>query len=181
MKLIIGLGNPDKKYESTRHNTGFMAVDRLGDQWQDKPKFHGQVSEKDRGGEKVLLYKPTTYYNDSGLGAQAVRDFYKLDNSDVLVIHDELALPFGTVRSRVGGSDAGNNGIKSLNSHLGEDYSRIRVGIGQEDRREVDIDFVLSAFNKRESEKLDEVFALTDQIIDEFINGQFDHTSHKIK
>ena len=113
MKLIIGLGNPDKKYENTRHNTGFIAVDRLAGEWQEKPKFHGQVSERDIDGEKVIFYKPSTYYNDRGIGVRSVRDFYKLENDDILVIHDELALPFGTVRSRVGGSDAGNNGVKA--------------------------------------------------------------------
>ncbi|MDO8335399.1 MAG: aminoacyl-tRNA hydrolase [Candidatus Saccharibacteria bacterium] len=180
MKLIIGLGNPEKKYEKTRHNTGFMAIDRLAGEWQEKPKFHGLVSEKTVDGEKIIFYKPTTYYNDSGIGARSVKDFYKLDNNDILVIHDELALPFGTVRSRVGGSDAGNNGIKSLNAHLGEDYARVRVGIGQEDRHENDINFVLSGFNKSESDSLPHVLDLVDKLVHEFISGNLEHISRKI-
>ncbi|MBI3494871.1 aminoacyl-tRNA hydrolase [Candidatus Saccharibacteria bacterium] len=180
MKLIVGLGNPDKKYENTRHNTGFMTVDRLAGEWTEKPKFHGQISEKDVDGEKVIFYKPSTYYNDSGIGVRSVKDFYKLDNCDILVIHDELDLPFGTVRSRIGGSDAGNNGIKSLNAHLGEDYARIRVGIGQEDRRENDINFVLSGFNKEESDNLPLVLDLADKLVQEFISGDLEHISHKI-
>ena len=180
MKLIIGLGNPEKKYEGTRHNTGFMAVDRLAGQWQEKSKFHGLISEKDTDGEKGIFYKPSTYYNDSGIGVRSVKDFYKIDNSDILIIHDELALPFGTVRSRVGGSDAGNNGVKSLNTHLGEDYARVRVGIDQEDRRENDINFVLSGFNKAESDNLPQVLDLTDKQVYEFISGDLEHISHKI-
>lgn len=181
MKLIIGLGNPDKKYENTRHNTGFMAVDRLAGEWQEKPKFQGHISEKEISGEKVLLYKPATYYNESGQGARAVKDFYKLDNYDILVIHDELALPFGTVRIRVGGSDAGNNGIKSLNAHLGEDYSRIRIGIDQEDRRENDINFVLSTYSSYETKDLTEIFTITQNIVNEFCSNKLEHTSYKIK
>lgn len=180
MKLIVGLGNPEKKYENTRHNTGFMTVDRLTGDWQDKPKFHGQISEMDIDGEKVIFYKPSTYYNESGQGALSVKDFYKLDNSDILVVHDELDLPFGTVRSRIGGSSAGNNGIKSLNAHLGEDYARIRVGIGQEDRRENDINFVLSPFNQTESDNLPQVLDLADKLIQEFVSGDLEHISHKI-
>lgn len=181
MKLIVGLGNPEKKYENTRHNTGFMVVDRLAGDWQDKPKFHGQISEKDIDDEKVVFYKPSTYYNDSGRGVRAVKDFYKLDSSDILVIHDELALPFGIVRTRVGGSDAGNNGIKSLNTHLGEDYARIRVGVGQEDRHENDVNFVLSAFNQTESSNLTQVLDLADKLVQEFISGNLEHISHKIQ
>ena len=180
MKLIGGLGNPDKKYENTRHNTGFMAVDRLAGVWTEKPKFHGQISEKDLDSEKIIYYKPSTYYNDSGIGVRSVKDFYKIDNNDILVIHDELALPFGTVRSRIGGSDAGNNGIKSLNAHLGEDYARIRVGIGQDDRRENDVNFVLNGFNKEESDNLPQVLDLADKLAHTFINGGLEHISHKI-
>ncbi len=181
MKLIIGLGNPEKKYDGTRHNTGFMAIDRVAGEWQDKPKFHGLISEKTVEGEKILFYKPTTYYNESGQGARAVRDFYKLDNSDILVIHDELKLPFGKVRTRPKTEDpAGNNGIKSLNEHLGNEYARLKIGIDQEDRREGDINFVLGSFNKDESEKLTEIFAITDKVIDDFIHDQFEPTSYTI-
>lgn len=181
MKLIIGLGNPEKKYENTRHNTGFIAVDRVVDDWQNKPKFHGQLAEKEVDGEKILFFKPSTYYNSSGLGARAVRDFYEIDNGDILVVHDELALPFGTVRTRVKTSDdAGNNGIKDLNQHLGKDYARVKVGIGQQERTEIDINFVLSPFNQAEIEKLPEIFTITDQIIGNFIRNHFEHTSYKI-
>ena len=180
MKLIIGLGNPEKEYEGTRHNTGFSSVERLAEQWQEKTKFHCLLSETEQNGEKVLFFKTTDNYNTTGLGARALKDFYKIENKDILVIHDELALPLGIVRTRLGGSDAGNNGIKDLNLHLSEDYARLRVGIAQEGRTNSDIDFVLSRFNKAELEKLENVFTITDQIITDFIKGTFDHTSHKI-
>lgn len=181
MKLIIGLGNPEAKYKKTRHNTGFMALERLAQDWQEKPKFHAQIAEKNTEGEKVLYLKTTDNYNTTGLGARALKDFYKLENTDILVIHDELALPVGTVRTRVGGGDAGNNGIKDLNAHLGEDYNRIRVGIAQEGRTNTDIDFVLSPFNAQEVIKLQEVFDITDDLIDDFVHGNFEATSHKIQ
>lgn len=182
MKLIIGLGNPEKKYDGTRHNTGFMALDRVAGEWQDKIKFHGQLSEVSIDGEKILFFKPTTYYNDSGIGARAVRDFYKLSNSDILVVHDELKLPLGKLRTRLQTQDpAGNNGIKSLNEHLGNDYARLKVGIDQVDRRQSDVDFVLGTFSKDEATKLPEIFAITDQIIHDFIEGNFQPTSYKIQ
>ncbi len=181
MKLIIGLCNPEQKYTHTRHNTGAMAVDRLAKQWQDKPKFHAMIAENTSEHEKVLFFKTTDNYNTTGLGARALKDFYKLDNSDILVVHDELALPLGTIRARVGGSDAGNNGIKDLNAHLGEDYSRIRVGIAQTGRTHSDIDFVLSPFGSEQTKQLDQVFVITDQLITDFIKGTFEATSHKIK
>lgn len=181
MKLIIGLGNPEANYKKTRHNTGFMALERMADDWQEKSKFHAHISEKETNGEKILFFKTTNNYNTTGLGARALKDFYKLENTDILVVHDELALPIGTVRTRVGGSDAGNNGIKDLNAHLGEDYSRIRVGIAQNGRTNSDIDFVLSPFNAAEASRLQQVFDITDSLIDGFIQGSFEATSHKIK
>lgn len=181
MKLIIGLGNPEANYKKTRHNTGFMVLERIAQEWQEKPKFHAHVSEKVSNGEKVLFFKTTDNYNTAGLGARALRDFYKIENADILVVHDELVLPIGTVRTRVGGSDAGNNGIKDLNAHLGEDYNRMRIGIAQEGRTNSDIDFVLSPFNAQEAIKLQEVFNITDDLIDDFVKGNFKVTSHKIK
>lgn len=182
MKLIIGLGNPEKKYEKTRHNTGFKAVDHVIDgPWQEKPKFQAMIAERATDQEKVLFFKTTANYNTVGLGARALKDFYKLENTDILVIHDELALPLGTIRTRTSGSDAGNNGIKDLNTHLGQDYSRVRVGIAQEGRTNSDIDFVLSPFNETEATQLQEVFAITDNLIDDFILGNFEATSHKIE
>ena len=163
MKLIFAQGNPGKQYHRTRHNVGFMVLDALAEkesaQWQTSTKFKADLAEYHNGGEKVLLVKPLGYYNETGSIARALVDFYKVDpTTDVLVIHDELALPFGTVRIREKGSDAGNNGIKSLNAHLGPMYARIRVGVWNELRDRInDADFVLSAFTKSEAEHLPEL------------------------
>lgn len=184
MKLILGQGNPESKYDGTRHNTGFAALDHYarekGSSFQAKPKFDADIAELSVDGEKVLLVKPTTFYNETGKSARALSDFYKLETSDILVIHDELALPFGTLRTREKGSSAGNNGIKSLNAHLGEEYVRIRVGIWNEiaDKQGA-FDFVLARYSAEESEKLKkDILPKIDELIDDFIADKHSSTSH---
>jgi peptidyl-tRNA hydrolase, PTH1 family len=182
MKIIFAQGNPDKKYENTRHNVGFAIIEHFATQYEavfaPKPKFRADVAEVTVNNEKVLLVKPQTYYNDTGLAARAIVDFYKLDPSaSLLVIHDELALPFGTIRTRPDGSDAGNNGIKSLNAHLGNGYHRVRVGVYNTLRDQIpDADFVLSNFTADEKNALGAIYQQTEQFINDFINDNFEHT-----
>lgn len=184
MKLLFAQGNPGSDYDRTRHNIGFIVLDEYADQhrvlFQPKDKFKAMIAELTMDGEKVLLAKPVTYYNETGQSARSLIDFYKLDpSSDVLVIHDELALPFGTIRTREKGSDAGNNGIKSLNAHLGQEYNRIRFGVGSEHRALTgDVDFVLGRFSSSEQAKLPELIEKTHRIIDGFIQGDFAITTH---
>jgi PTH1 family peptidyl-tRNA hydrolase len=159
MKLLFGLGNPGDKFVGTRHNVGFMALDSFayarGVTFSDKPKFSAFVAELSVEGEKVLLVKPSTFYNESGSSYRKILDFYKVEPQDTLIVHDELALPFGTIRVRLGGSDAGNNGIKSINQHGGEASVRVRVGTGNDKRALIgDFDFVLGKFSKEESDGL---------------------------
>lgn len=187
MKLILAQGNPGKQYERTRHNVGFLVLDALAGRekasWQPSSKFNADVAEVHLNGEKVLLAKPTTFYNETGRTARAITDFYKLDPAtDILVIHDELALPFGTVRVREKGSDAGNNGIKSLNAHLGPDYARIRIGVWNELRDRInDADFVLSKFTKDETEQLSQqIETITLPLIDTFTRGTLEASSHRL-
>jgi peptidyl-tRNA hydrolase, PTH1 family len=185
MKLIVGLGNPGNQYVGTRHNTGFAIVDHIvseyGEAWQDKSKFKGLLTELTFDSRPVFFLKPQTFYNDSGQSVRAVKDFYKIANKDILVIHDELVLPFGSLRTRVGGSDAGNNGIKSINTYIGEDYARIRVGIYNELReRQDDADFVLSKFSKKESETFQKVIDTTQKILAEFASDIFESTSYNL-
>lgn len=162
-KLIIGLGNIGKQYEDTRHNSGFMTVDAFAKTndfpaWQEKNKFKAFITEDFVAGKKVILAKPTTFYNLSGACVQALKDFYKLSNKDIVVIHDELDLPFGTVKEKQGGGSAGSNGLKSIISHIGEDFKRIRIGISNETLEQFDpADFVLSKFSAAEKKQLDEV------------------------
>lgn len=185
MKLIFAQGNPGKQYERTRHNVGFRVLDTLADKesagWQTSTKFKADIAEFYRGSEKVLLVKPLGYYNETGSVARALVDFYKLTPvDDVLVIHDELALPFGTLRVREKGSDAGNNGIKSFNAHLGPLFARIRIGIWNDLRdRMGDADFVLSTFTQAENEQLhDTIVPISLSLIDEFIAGTLEASSH---
>lgn len=184
MKVIIGLGNPEERFRQTRHNVGFLTLSRYaetkGIAFQQRDKFKACIAEYTVAREKVLLVKPTTYYNLVGESAHAISDFYKLDSSDVLVIHDDLALPFGTIRTREKGSDAGNNGIKSLNTHIGPDTARIRIGIANDLRLHIpDADFVLSKFTHDEQSLLVTLQPKIAELIDDFIRGQFVTTTHR--
>ena len=168
MKIIVGLGNPGNEYAKTRHNVGFMLIDALADNlnitlWKDK--FNAQIAEGRIGTEKILLVKPQTYMNNSGEAVGPLMRWYKLEPEDIIVAHDDMDIPAGTVRIRKKGSSGGHNGIKSLIAHLGsENFARIRLGIGRphpgwsvvkhvlapfpaEDRIEVDkaIDYLIPA------------------------------------
>jgi PTH1 family peptidyl-tRNA hydrolase len=187
MKLIFAQGNPDRKYAETRHNTGFLTLDQYGNKydalWKDVDKFKARIAELTISGEKVILIKPSSFYNDTGTVARQYIDYYKLDAAqDLLVIHDDLSLPFGTIRIRDKGSDAGNNGIKSLNTYLGEEYHRIRIGIWT-DQRDImdDVDFVLGRFTKHEAKKLEkDILPRVITLIDDFVAGNLDKTSHTL-
>ena len=133
MQLFIGLGNPDAKYAKNRHNIGFMVMDALAEAYSFEPfkaKYHGLLAEGRIGSEKVLLLKPQTFMNKSGVSVSEAVNFYKLDGSQIVVFYDELDLPPGKLRMRRGGGFAGHNGLKSINAHMGADFRRARLGIG---------------------------------------------------
>jgi PTH1 family peptidyl-tRNA hydrolase len=186
MKIILAQGNPESRYNRTRHNIGFAIIDAFASShdlsWSDKTKFHACIAETTIDSQKVILVKPTTFYNETGQSARALVDFYNLDPAtDVLVIHDELALPIGTVRTRKQGSDAGNNGIKSLNSHIGQEYHRIRVGIESATRdKQGDIDFVLGKLTKTESETFENLMPDIFGYILDFIHSQLPHETKSL-
>ena len=184
MKIVFAQGNPDKKYEKTRHNTGFLVVDALGDKhnavWRVVDTYKSHIAQIEINGEKVFLVKPLSYYNDTGMVARQLIDYYKLHPvTDFLVIHDDLALPLGTIRVRESGSDAGNNGVKDLNVHLGPLYKRIRVGIWTEDRDKMDdVNFVLGVFPKNEFEKLNKIIIPhAADLIEKFVSGTLEVSS----
>ena len=133
MKIIIGQGNPGSEYSATRHNTGWMALDMIAQShdltFATKPKWNALIAEWNSDDGKILLVKPTTYYNETGSCVRSIRDFYQLTTEDILVIHDDISIPSGAIRVRASGSDAGNNGIRSLNAHIGQNYWRMRYGI----------------------------------------------------
>ncbi len=150
IKLIVGLGNPGSKYEDTRHNIGMMALDRL-DNFNWKSKYKGLFSQLDENGNRFYFLKPQTYMNLSGESIRALCDFFKIGPQEVLVLHDELDLPLGTIAFKKGGGLAGHNGLKSTAQHLGtNDFYRLRMGIGRPVHGDVS-NFVLSSFQGDEN------------------------------
>jgi PTH1 family peptidyl-tRNA hydrolase len=162
MLLIVGLGNPGRRYGGNRHNIGFMAVDEIHRRQHLSPwraRFEGETSEGDLGGEKALLLKPATYMNESGRSvAQAMR-FYKLTPGDVVVVYDELDLPPGKLRMKTGGSTAGHKGLKSIEAHIGKDFRRMRLGIGHPGAKELVNGYVLHDFAKADRDWVDPLLA----------------------
>ncbi len=158
MKLIIGLGNIGDKYVFTRHNVGFMVLDRLAARenfsFREEKKLKSFVAKVRLSGEEFLLVKPTTFMNLSGEALRAVIDYYKIDIKDILVIYDDLALDLGRIRFRADGSDGGHNGIKSIIQHLGTNkFARLKVGIGPQPPIPAE-NFVLQNFSKEQQETL---------------------------
>lgn len=176
--LIVGLGNIGKQYDGTRHNIGFAAVDsfvakqQLGD-WMEKKDMKCHLASGKLGESRVIVIKPTTLMNLSGDAVQAVAHFYKISPQNIAVVHDELDIDFGQIRTRVGGSAAGHNGIKSVSKQLGdENYGRIRVGIGPKTPAQMDSsDFVLQKFSEKEQSDMSALLRETDAILSEFAFG----------
>ena len=185
MKLLLALGNPESRYDHSRHNVGFASLDDWAIQnsikFQEKSRFKASVGETIIEDRKVILAKPSTYYNNSGESMRALADFYQLEPQDILIIADDLALPFGTIRTRLGGSGAGSNGIKSINQHGGEASMRLRIGVWNSLREQIhDADFVLSKFSRDEQEVMPAIFEATRQLIDQFISGKLESTTKNI-
>jgi PTH1 family peptidyl-tRNA hydrolase len=178
--LIVGLGNIGKQYNGTRHNIGFACVDafahgqQLGS-WTLKKDLKAQVASGNAGDTRILVIKPTTFMNNSGEAVQAAIHFYKIPLEQVIVVHDELDIPFGQIRTRMGGSDAGNNGIKSIILHCGEQFGRVRIGI-QAETPMSGKDFVLAPFDKTEAAQLPNLIRDTTAILTEYLyGGQLPH------
>jgi PTH1 family peptidyl-tRNA hydrolase len=151
MRLFVGLGNPGAKYASSRHNIGFLAVDEIARRHGFAPwrrRFQGEASEGVVDREKVVLLKPATYMNESGRAVQEAANFFKLAPADITVFQDELELPPGKVRVKIGGGIAGHNGLRSISAHIGNEYRRVRLGIGHPGVKELVHSHVLSDFAK---------------------------------
>jgi len=166
MRLLVGLGNPGPKYARHRHNVGFLAMDAIASRHGFPPfrqRFQGEVSEGRLGNERVALLKPLTYMNESGRSVGAAARFYKLAPPDVVVMHDELDLAPGKVRVKQGGGAAGHNGLRSIDAHLGNDYWRVRIGIGHPGHPDRVTGWVLNDFTKADAEWLE---AMLDAVAD---------------
>ena len=158
MIIVAGLGNPGAQYAGNRHNIGFMAVERIGRAFGFGParsRFSGLATEGLIGGERVLLLRPSTFMNESGRAVGEALRFYKATLADLVVLHDELDLPPGKLRAKTGGGSAGHNGLKSITAHVGNDYRRIRLGIGHPGDKALVHRYVLSDFAKAETAWVD--------------------------
>lgn len=170
MFVILGIGNPGKKYDGTRHNIGFIAMDYMSEKYGikiNKIKHKALIGEGTIAGEKVLLVKPQTYVNLSGESLREICSYYKVPVEDVIVIHDDVSLPCGRVRIRHKGSDGGHNGIKSILYQLGSDaFTRIRIGVGEPPAHYDLADWVLGRFSKEEVTHLSK---LVDCVVEEAV------------
>lgn len=175
--LIIGLGNIGKEYDGTRHNIGFAGVDHFAIKydfpaWIIKKDLKCMITSMILGSSKVILCKPTTFMNLSGDAAGEIQQFYKITSSATVVLHDEIDIDFGSIRTRTGGGSAGHNGIKSLFSTIGESFGRVRIGIGPKTPTQIDsADFVLAKFSPEQSADLSELYKEISSILNEYIHG----------
>ncbi|MBR4671732.1 MAG: aminoacyl-tRNA hydrolase [Bacilli bacterium] len=182
MKLIVGLGNPGKEYENTRHNTGYIFIDSFAKKLNitfDKEKFNGLYAETTINGEKILLVKPLSYMNLSGEVVGKFVNFFKIDINDILVISDDLDLEVGRIRLRSKGSSGGHNGLKNIALHLNtEDFKRLKIGISN--NKLIDTkDYVLGKFSKEDKETIEKMKPTIDELLEDFLNLDFDRLMGK--
>ncbi|WP_375723092.1 aminoacyl-tRNA hydrolase [Arcobacter sp. KX21116] len=179
MFLIVGLGNPGTKYENNRHNVGFLVIDEIAKNLTtsniNKSNFNADVLKA----SNQLLVKPTTYMNNSGLAVHAIKEYYKLSLADIIVIHDDLDLPFGTVKFKIGGGHGGHNGLRSIDSHVGNMYIRVRIGIGKPESKNDVANYVLSDFSKEELNKLEGIISHTINAIESLKVDSIDEVKSK--
>jgi PTH1 family peptidyl-tRNA hydrolase len=184
MRLIVGLGNPGTRYVGNRHNIGFMVAEAIARRHGLGPwrrRFHGVATEGPIGSERALLLLPGTYMNDSGLAVAEAARFYKLGAGDIVVVHDEIDLAPGKVRVKAGGGSAGHNGLRSVTSHIGNDYRRVRIGVGHPGDKDLVQSYVLNDFAKSERpwvEALCEVIADNAELIAKGADATFQNKVH---
>ncbi len=184
MKLIVGLGNPGPRYAMTRHNAGFMVIDNLAARWnadlrEGKGEYHSADIRLDD--ERILLLKPTSFMNNSGVGVREAKQFHRISLREILIVCDDAALPLGKIRMRRSGSDGGQNGLKSVIYHLNDnEFPRLRIGVGSEMMTQMDLaDFVLSRFSEAEKTVLKKVIDVTAEAVQEWIRHGTDKAMNK--
>ena len=180
--VVVGLGNPGKGYENTRHNIGFLAADKFAETkgvvFQKKRSFYGLTAEWVSGNKKIILLKPETYMNSSGESVRALVSYYGVLLENLCVVCDEIYLPFGKMRMRASGGSGGHNGLKSISSHLGSElYPRLRIGVG--DREEGDLaDYVLSPFKEEEKLKIPSLLHQASDALECWLNNGITQAMH---
>ena len=182
--IVVGLGNPGSKYDNTRHNTGFRVLDALAADLGvkvNRSKFKALTTTATIGGEKVLLLKPQTYMNASGLSVEPAASFYKVPTERIIVVFDDISLPVGKIRIRPDGSAGGHNGLKSLNTALGkQNYPRVKVGVGAKPHPDYDLaDWVLSKFSSKEEKELAPAIKNAADAVEEIIRSGTDKAMGK--
>ena len=166
MLLFVGLGNPTPNSHNNRHNIGFKVIEAINQKFglsKQKPKFKGLLTTGNIGEEKIYAIKPLTFMNNSGICIRELLEYFKIDSKNVIVFHDDLDIEFGKIKAKFGGSNAGHNGIGSIDKFIGKDYSRVRIGIGKPDSKISVSDYVLNDFNEDEQQNLEKI---TNNIID---------------
>tara|TARA_B100000676_G_scaffold313513_1_gene395854 strand:+ start:26837 stop:27442 length:606 start_codon:yes stop_codon:yes gene_type:complete len=185
MHIIAGLGNPGVEHEGQRHNVGFMILDELARYYQlgnfrPRSKFMGDIVEGMVGQKRVIALKPTTFMNNSGKSIQSALNFYKLETQNLIIIHDELDLPIGRIKTKFSGGSAGHNGLKSITKHIGEKYWRIRIGIGKPHNNKNVENYVLSKFSIDESKWLKVASPTIAKAIPELLGDKPEHFGQQI-
>ena len=175
MQLIVGLGNPGKKYQYTRHNIGYMAIENIISAQHDykvKNKFNSIIYEVIIDNNKIILVKPETYMNNSGDAVYQIANFYKINSKDIFVLHDELDIPFGKIRIKIGGGNAGHNGLKSITNKINNNYTRVRLGIGHPGKKEMVNSHVMGNFSGPEKDNLNQILNYLTNNINEILNNK---------
>ena len=183
MILFVGLGNPTPDSQNNRHNIGFKIIDAINQNLglsKQKPKFKGLLTMGNVGNKKVYAIKPLTFMNNSGTCIRELIEYFKIDSSNIIVFHDDLDIEFGKIKAKFGGTDAGHNGIKSLDKFIGKEYSRVRIGIGKPEKKIRVNDFVLGDFNEEEIIQLEDISKKIIESLDLLIDKKLDLFSSKI-
>ena len=175
MKLIVGLGNPGEKHSNNRHNIGFLAVNKIVEEnnfsnWREK--FQGYLSTGIIGSKKIIVLKPMTYMNHSGQSVGELIRFYKIASKDVIVFHDEIELPLARVKVKVGGGHAGHNGLRSVDQHIGSEYTRVRIGVDRPTEKDAVANYVLNNFSNADNEIIETLIEKISNAITHLIEEQ---------
>ena len=183
MLLLVGLGNPNPNNTNNRHNVGFLIIDEINKKFKlskQKPKFKGLLTTGNINEQKVYAIKPLTFMNSSGICIKELIEYFKIDVKNVFVFHDDMDIDLGKVKVKFGGSNAGHNGIESIDKNIGKNYSRIRIGIGRPQKNSTGADYVLDNFSNEEKDNMQEVAKNIIESLSILINKDLDLFSSKI-
>jgi len=183
MLLLVGLGNPNPNNTNNRHNVGFLVIDEINKKFKlskQKPKFKGLLTTGNINEQKVYAIKPLTFMNSSGVAIKELIEYFKIDVKDVFVFHDDMDIDLGKVKVKFGGSNAGHNGIESIDKNIGKKYSRVRIGIGRPQKNSTGADYVLDNFSNEENDNVQEVTKNIIESLPILISKNLDLFSSKI-